>query len=121
MFVFCVQVGFAQDKKAKDSKNNDQLNTYVIEREIPEVGNLTQADLKGISQKSCSVLHNMGSANIQWLHSYVAEDKIYCIYKAKSKEEIKEHAEKGGFPANSIMEVSNVISPETATGKVADN
>ena len=61
-----------------------------------------------------SVLDQMGSENIQWLHSYVTEDKIYCVYKAQNKELLKEHAAKGGFPANSISEISTMISPETA-------
>jgi hypothetical protein len=90
------------------------MKTYVIERNIPEAGNFTPDKLKGISQKSCGVLDQMGSENIQWLHSYVTEDKIYCVYMALNKELLKEHASKGGFPANSISEVSTMISPETA-------
>jgi len=94
--------------------HDNNMKTYVIERNIPDAGNFTPDELKGISQKSCSVLDQMGSENIQWLHSYVTEDKIYCVYKAQNKELLKEHASKGGFPANSISEVSTVISPETA-------
>jgi hypothetical protein len=90
------------------------MKTYVIERDIPEAGNFTPDELKGISQKSCSVLDQMGSENIQWLHSYVTENKIYCIYKAQNKELLREHAEKGGFPATYITEVSTMISPVTA-------
>lgn len=88
------------------------MKTYVIEREIPEAGKLTQEELKGISQKSNEVLSEMGQG-IEWLHSYVAENKVYCVYKAESKEAIKEHAEKGGFPANSISVVANKIGPDT--------
>jgi len=91
----------------------DDLKTYVIERVIPGAGKLTAAELKSISQVSCGVLKEMGSG-IQWIHSYVTGDKIYCIYKAKNKEMVEEHAKKGGFPANSINEVATVISPKTA-------
>ncbi|TMU55753.1 DUF4242 domain-containing protein [Flagellimonas algicola] len=92
------------------------MKTYVIEREIPDAGLLSQAQLKGISQKSCSVLENMGS-EIEWMHSYVADDKVYCLYKAVNKELIEEHAKKGGFPVNSIQELSTVIGPNTAKEK----
>lgn len=94
--------------------DGDSMKTYVIERNIPEAGNFSSEDLVGISKKSCSVLDQMGSENIQWLHSYVTEDKIYCIYKARNKELLKIHAEKGGFPANYITEISTTISPKTA-------
>ena len=90
------------------------MKTYVIEREIPEAGKLNAEQLRGISQTSCSVLKEMGPANIEWLHSYVTEDKVYCVYKALNKALLKEHAKKGGFPANKISELSTTISPETA-------
>jgi len=93
------------------------LKTYLIEREIPGAGQFTAQQLQEISQKSCSVLQEMGP-EIQWLQSYVTEDKIYCIYRAESKEAILEHASKGGFPANKISELSTQISPETATLKL---
>lgn len=86
---------------------------YVIERELPGAGNLNQDQLQAISQKSCSVLGQLGP-QIQWVESFVTEDKIYCIYNAPNKAIIKEHAEKGGFPANRIEEIKNVISPVTA-------
>lgn len=86
---------------------------YVIEREIPGAGKLSVADLKAISQKSCGVISNLGPA-IQWVESFVTEDKIYCVYLAPNKELLLEHASQGGFPANRIEEVSNVISPVTA-------
>lgn len=86
---------------------------YVIERELPGAGNLTKDQLQAISQKSCSVLDELGP-KIQWVESFVTEDKIYCIYNAPNKELIKEHADKGGFPANRIEEIRNVISPVTA-------
>ena len=83
---------------------------YVIEREIPGAGDLSQDDLKGISQKSCGILKDMGTG-IEWVHSYVTGDKVYCIYNADNEDLIKDHASTGGFPANSISEVKNVISP----------
>ncbi|CAN5314756.1 hypothetical protein BH09BAC4_BH09BAC4_02690 [soil metagenome] len=86
---------------------------YVIEREIPGAGNLSADELKGISQTSCGVLMTMGP-QIQWLQSYVTGDKIYCIYIAPNEEMIREHAKQGGFPANSVSEVSTIIDPTTA-------
>ena len=86
---------------------------YVIERELPGAGNLTAEDLKAISQKSCGVISNLGPS-IQWVESFVTEDKIYCVYNAPDKEIIMEHAMQGGFPANRVEEVKNMISPITA-------
>lgn len=86
---------------------------YVIEREIPGAGALTAQELQGISQKSCGVLSEMGP-KIQWLESYVTDDKVYCVYIAPDAATVKEHAEKGGFPANSIAEVKTIIDPTTA-------
>jgi len=77
---------------------------YVIERDIPQAGNLTQQQIQALSQKSCSVLENLGS-QIQWVHSYVTDDKVYCVYIAPNEEMVKEHAKQGGFPANRISEV----------------
>jgi hypothetical protein len=86
---------------------------YLIEREIPGAGNLTAEQLKGISQTSCGVLSKLGS-EIQWVHSYVTGDKIYCVYIAPNEEMVKEHAKQGGFPANSINRVALMIDPTTA-------
>jgi hypothetical protein len=86
---------------------------FVIEREIPGAGKLTPQDLKGISQKSCSVLNDMGP-KIQWIQSYVTDNKVYCIYQAPDEKTVREHAERGGFPANSVLKVSTVIDPSTA-------
>jgi len=86
---------------------------YVIEREIPGAGKLTAEQLKGISQTSCGVLNKLGS-QIQWVHSYVTTDKIYCVYNAPNEEMIREHAKQGGFPANLISQVSTIIDPTTA-------
>ena len=89
------------------------MKTYLIERDIPGAGKLTPEQLKAISQKSCGVLKDMGP-QIQWIQSYVTGDKIFCVYKAENEELIREHAKKGGFPANKITEVSSEISPATA-------
>lgn len=86
---------------------------YVIEREIPGAGKLSPEQLKSISQTSCGVLRNM-SPEINWVHSYVTDDKIYCIYQAPSEALIREHAKQGGFPANVITQVSAIIDPATA-------
>ncbi|ANE52773.1 DUF4242 domain-containing protein [Flavisolibacter tropicus] len=86
---------------------------YVIEREIPGAGQFSQDQLRAISQKSCSVLDEMGP-DIEWVESFVTNDKIYCIYNAANKELILEHAQKGGFPANRVEEVATMISPATA-------
>jgi hypothetical protein len=86
---------------------------YVIEREIPGAGAIPAADLQAISQKSCSVLQGLGP-QIQWVQSYVTDDKIYCIYIAPNKEMVIEHARQGGFPANSVAEIRTMIDPTTA-------
>ena len=86
---------------------------YVIEREIPGAGNLSPQDLHAISQKSCGVLSEMGP-QIQWVQSYVTDDKVYCVYIAPNKEAVLEHAHQGGFPANVVSEVKSIIDPTTA-------
>jgi hypothetical protein len=86
---------------------------YIIEREIPGAGQLSPAELQSISGKSCCVLRNLG-AEIQWVESYVTDDKIYCVYIAPDEALIREHAEQGGFPANSIRRVVSRIDPCTA-------
>ena len=86
---------------------------YIIEREIPNAAALTPADLKGISQKSCGVLHQLGPS-IQWVQSYVTEDKITCVYIAPNADIIREHARLGGFPADRVLEVATIIDPTTA-------
>ena len=86
---------------------------YVIERGIPDAGKIPPEQLQAISQKSCGVLMNLGP-KIQWLHSYVTDDKIYCVYIAPDEAMVREHAEQGGFPANSVAEVRNIIDPTTA-------
>jgi hypothetical protein len=86
---------------------------YVIERVIPGAGSFSAEKLQSIAQTSCGVLSKMGP-KIQWLHSYVTGDKIYCIYVAPSEAMVREHAKEGGFPANSVSEVTTIISPDTA-------
>lgn len=86
---------------------------FLIEREIPGAGLFSPADLQGISQKSCAILQELGP-QIQWLQSYVTADKIYCVYLAPSEEIIREHARRGGFPADCIAEIKTVIDPTNA-------
>lgn len=86
---------------------------FVIERNIPGAGKLSAAELRDISRKSCGVLDELGPS-IQWIHSYVTGDKVYCIYSAESEALIRRHAELGGFPADSIAKVDNIIDPSTA-------
>ncbi len=86
---------------------------YMIERDIPGAGKLSAQELQAISQKSCGVLNQLGS-KIQWVQSYVTDDKIYCVYIAPSQELVREHAEKGGFPANRVSEVKTIIDPTTS-------
>jgi len=86
---------------------------FVIERAIPGIGALKAAELQAISQKSCSVLQQLGP-DVQWVHSYVTGDKIYCIYNSASEELVREHARRGGFPATSVARVKTIIDPTTA-------
>jgi Nickel responsive protein SCO4226-like len=86
---------------------------YVIEREIPNAGKMSPEQLQAVSQKSCSVLRNLGP-QIQWIESYVTDNKLYCVYIAPNEEMIRTHAQQGGFPANRISEVRAVIDPTTA-------
>lgn len=91
---------------------------FLIEREIPNAGNLSPEELRGVSQKSCSVLRNMGPS-IQWVESYVTDNKVYCVYIAENAEQIRKHAQAGGFPANSISEIRTTIDPTTAENSKA--
>ena len=89
------------------------MHKYVIERDLPGAGSLSAETLQGISQKSCGVLKELGP-QIQWVESFVTDDKIYCVYLAPSEELIREHAKRGGFPANRISQVRTIIDPTTA-------
>ena len=86
---------------------------FVIEREIPGAGSFTPEQLQAISQTSCGVLRELGP-QIQWLHSYVTDNKIYCVYIAPDEERVRTHAQKGGFPANSVAQVRTIIDPTTS-------
>jgi hypothetical protein len=114
--LFTSITAMAQTTTVKDTSskpNSAKMKTYLIERDIPNAGKLTPEQLKAISQKSCSVLQNMGP-QIQWLQSYVTGNKIFCVYKAENEDLIREHAKQGGFPANVITEIATTISPATA-------
>jgi len=118
LFVALLFAGFtsmAQTTTAKHSASSTtaELKTYLIERDIPNAGKLTPEQLKTISQTSCKVLKEM-APRIEWVHSYVTGDKIFCIYKAENEALIREHAKQGGFPANKIIPIATVISPATA-------
>jgi hypothetical protein len=92
---------------------------YIIERDVPGAGRLGPQQLQALAQKSCAVLKELGS-DIQWVESFVTEDKLYCVYLARDEDIIREHARRGGFPANRIARVSAGISPLTAEGSPAD-
>jgi hypothetical protein len=100
-------------RKALTTLKENGMPKYVIERDIPGAGKLTGDELKAISQKSCGVLGKMGP-QIQWVESFVTDDKVYCIYLAPNAEAVREHAQRGGFPANRISEVKRMIDPTTA-------
>ena len=93
---------------------------YVIERELPGAGKLTRDQLQAISQKSCGVLKELGP-QIQWVHSYVTDDKIYCVYVAPNEQMVRDHAQRGGFPANRVSEVKRIIDPTTAVQESTDS
>jgi hypothetical protein len=103
----------AQNNFVSSAPKSDHMPRYVIERELPGAGKLGTDDLHSISQKSCGVIKELGPS-IQWVESFVTENKIYCVYIAPNKELLMEHASKGGFPANRVEEIKNVISPVTA-------
>lgn len=105
-------VAFASEQTKPESLPAG-LNMYVIERDMPGLGQLTPADLKAASQKSCGVLRDLGP-QVKWLHSYVTGDKMYCVYLAPSEELVREHAKRGGFPATAVNKVSTIIGPKTA-------
>lgn len=113
------QTASATKTKKEKSMEKKTMNTYVIEREIPNAGKLGASELQGIAQKSCSVLKELGP-DIEWVESYVTENKIFCIYRAENEEILRTHAMKGGFPINSINLLSTKISPATATAALAD-
>ena len=90
------------------------MKTYLIQRDLPNAWNLSLADRKAIAQRSCKVIKELGQDNIQWLHSYITNDNLWCIYRAENEDILKEHAKKGNFPCNNILEVVATFSPATA-------
>lgn len=113
--IFFLMMAFTVSAAAQSNtvaKKEPVMKTFLIERDIPGAGNLTPADLKGISQKSCTVLKQMNG--IQWVQSYVTGNKIFCVYRAENEALLREHAKKGGFPITNINEINNTISPATA-------
>lgn len=113
LLVECNTKGKTDDPQAIIS-NNANMPVYVIERDIPGAGKLSPKDLQSISEKSCGVLKEMGNG-IKWMHSYVTDDKIYCVYSASDTNALIAHAKKGGFPINRISQVHEMIGPSTAT------
>ena len=117
LFASLLALSLAASVHAKEQPRPESLpagqNMYVIERAIPDAAKKTPDELKAISQKSCSVLRDLGP-QIQWLHSYVTGDKIYCVYLASSEELVREHAKRGGFPANAVSKVKTIIDSKTA-------
>lgn len=90
---------------------------FVIERELPGAGKLSHAELQGISQKSCDVLRKLGP-EVQWVESYVVDEKIYCVYIAPNEDLVKKHAQMGGFPANKVSQVRSIIDPTSSEGNI---
>ena len=103
----------ATAQTTSQTQTSKTMKTYLIEREIPGAGQFTAADLKGISQKSCGVLDELGP-QIKWLQSYVVDNKIYCVYMAENEDLVRKHGSMGGFPVTNVMEVEATISPATA-------
>jgi hypothetical protein len=116
-------LAFSQTESTKTKQfkkmETNTMNTYVIEREIPNAGQFNAQELQGISQKSCSVLKELGP-EIEWVESFVTDNKIFCIYRAENEEILRTHAMKGGFPINKINLLSTKISPATATASLVD-
>ena len=113
LLLLCGSLYTQAQTTTKTDKKEAPMKTYLIERDIPGAGNFTPGDLKAISQKSCTVLKEMGP-RIQWVQSYVTGNKVFCVYKAENETLLREHAKKGGFPVTTITEINNTISPATA-------
>jgi hypothetical protein len=115
--LLCIMLFFAftsaMSQNSTETKKESVLKTYLIERDIPGAGSLTRVELKGISQKSCTAIKEIGP-QIVWLQSYVTGNKIYCVYQAENEELLRTHAKKGGFPITTITEINTTISPATA-------
>jgi len=100
-------------EKVNFPENESKMNLYVIERDVPGAGKLTPEDLKAVSQHSCKVVDEIGTG-IQWLHSYVADNKVFCVFRAENEDKLRKHAEIGGFQITTIYQVAGKIGPETA-------
>jgi hypothetical protein len=115
--LLCIMLFFAftsaMSQNSTETKKESVMKTYLIERDIPGAGSLTRVELKGISQKSCTAIKEIGP-QIVWLQSYVTGNKIYCVYQAENEELLRTHAKKGGFPITTITEINTTISPATA-------
>lgn len=103
-----------ENEKEKFPEEESKLNLYVIERDVPGAGKLTPEELKAVSRHSCNVVEEIGTG-IQWLHSYVSDDKVFCVFRAENEDKLRKHAEIGGFQITSIFQVTGKIGPETAT------
>lgn len=114
--VFLSTATFAQQKEKQETSKSTTMKTYLIERDMPGAGSLNQEDLQVASQKSNEVISEMDT-DIEWINSYVLDNKLYCVYKAQNEDLIKEHAEKGGLPCTNIMEIKANIDPSTAVKK----
>lgn len=112
LLTICVSACAFEGPKKQAEQGPVVMHTYVIERTIPGAGNFSQEKLREISQKSDQILRDMGP-DIQWVQSYVTGDKIYCVYRAKNADLVREHAKRGGFPADSVNEVKEMIDPST--------
>ena len=96
------------------TQTNDSMKTYLIQRNLPNAGALTLAERKEIAQRSCQIIEELGEDKIQWLHSYITLDNLWCVYRAESVEILREHARRGPFPCDNIMEMFGTFSPATA-------
>jgi len=97
------------------------MKTYLIQRNLPKAGQLTMAEKKTIAQRSCAVIEELGNENLQWLHSYITKDNLWCVYKANDEQILKEHAKRGPFPCDNILEIFGTFSPATATIKLEES
>jgi predicted Rdx family selenoprotein len=113
LFQIGVSRGIRLEVKENLNQRQDTMPKYVIERESPGAGKSSVEDLRAAAQKSCGVLQKLGT-DIQWVQSYITDDKVYCVYIARDEELVREHAKQGGFPANRISEIRTIIDPTTA-------
>jgi hypothetical protein len=91
------------------------MKTYLIQRNLPKAGQLTMVERKAIAQRSCAVINELGNENLEWIHSYITMDNLWCVYNAQNEEILREHAKRGPFPCDNIREIFGMLSPATAT------